>query len=76
VTGRQSANGRRRRDAHEPADWADLAYQPAEGTPLIACRCGGRYLNDPEGRGSHQVVFGHRPNPREPEQADRTESEP
>jgi hypothetical protein len=63
VTARQSANGHR---PHAPADWAALAYQPAEGTPLLACRCGGRYLDDREGRQAHDTVFGHNPRPAEP----------
>jgi hypothetical protein len=68
VSARQSANGRR--GAHQPADWAALAYRPAEGTPLLACRaphCGAVYLNDDQGRAAHNTVFGHHPRPREPE---------
>jgi hypothetical protein len=67
MTARQSANGHRRRDAHEPADWAALAYQPAEGTSLLRCRCGAAWLDDDEGRAAHDTVFGHRPKPGQPE---------
>jgi hypothetical protein len=67
VSARQSANGRRSDTGrHEQlADWA-AAYQPAEGTPLLACRCGGRYLDDEPARDAHRAVFGHIPRPREP----------
>jgi hypothetical protein len=78
VTARQSANGRRDTDRRKPADWI-AAYQPAEGTPLLACRaphCGAYYLDDEPARAAHKAVFGHKPRPREPERAERTEGEP
>jgi hypothetical protein len=63
VTARQPANGRR--GAHQPADWAALAYRPDPRTPLLRCRCGAAWLDDDEGRHAHRAVFGHQPSPRE-----------
>jgi hypothetical protein len=68
VTVAQSANGHRA-GAHEPAGWAALAYRPAEGTPLLACRCGARYLDDEPARAAHRAVFGHQPRSAEPAKA-------
>jgi hypothetical protein len=44
-----------------PVDWAAVQYQPAPGTPLLACACGASYLDDDPGRSAHHVVFGHQP---------------
>jgi hypothetical protein len=58
---RQSANGHR---PAAPADWD--RPQPAEGTPLLRCRCGAVWTDDDDGRHAHRVVFSHQPRPREP----------
>lgn len=35
---------------------------PPPGTPLRGCQhCGGAYLDCPDGREAHAVVFGHQP---------------
>lgn len=37
------------------------ADQIPDHTPLLTCRCGGRYLDYPAGQESHRTVFGHSP---------------
>jgi len=44
-----------------PVKWDQLQYQPAPSTPVVACKCGAKYLDDAPGRQAHRIVFSHDP---------------
>jgi hypothetical protein len=60
-------SGHRPGPPHRPVNWSALGYSPGPNTPLLACRCGGKYLNDEPGWAAHLTVFGHSPRTPEPD---------
>jgi hypothetical protein len=66
VTACASANGHRAGPPRQTVDWDALGYRPDPAVPLLACRCGAKYLDDYEGCHAHRVVFLHDPKTREP----------
>lgn len=66
MTAAPSANGHRPGPPRQAVDWDAGDYQRDPRTPLLACRCGARYLDDEDGRQAHIAVFGHSPRTAEP----------
>jgi hypothetical protein len=75
VTARASPNGHRPGPPHQTIDWDAADYQRDPRTPVLACRCGAKYLDDEAGRHAHRVVFAHQPKAREPRAQESTEGE-
>lgn len=56
---------RRTRDRREPVGPVDYGLPTAlrDPSPVTQCSCGASYVDDPDGRRAHLVVFGHGPRP-------------